>query len=66
MHRLLPYINLRYNIFSLVNVCKAKEKDAKLDLNFRIDAMTSSAYPGALPLKNNDIFSCDRYKLTAP
>ena len=34
-----------------------------LDLTFHLDTATTLAYPGAVPLRNSDIFSCDRFKM---
>ena len=42
---------------------QAKEKEVTLDLISTIDETTLERYPNAMPLRANDVFSCDRFKM---
>ena len=42
---------------------QAREKGVALTLTLDIDETTRAAHPGALPILDSDVFSCDRFKL---
>ena len=42
---------------------QAKEKGVMLDLVSTVDEKTLEWYPNAIPLRSNDEFSCDRFKM---